>query len=149
MILLDNLKARLRILPMFTNMLGTSTTMLVVVEFIVNCIRTLIWRYESYEIWDMNFFGEVLNVKSQINYLSVIFAFLVEGYQMGSSNFINNSITDFKEILNFLVAVESGLEFSRLFFILLFLVLRINLLLLIILLWNFFFFYLFFDFFFL
>ena len=97
---------------MFTNMLGTSTTMLVVVEFIVNCIRTLIWRYESYEIWDMNFFGEVLNVKSQINYLSVIFAFLVEGYQMGSSNFVNNSITDFKEILNFLVAVESGLEFS-------------------------------------
>ena len=49
---------------MFTNMLGTSTTVLVVVEFIVNCIRTLIWCYESYVIGDMNFFGEVLNVKS-------------------------------------------------------------------------------------
>jgi len=64
---------------MFTNMLGAFTTMLIVVKFIINCVRTLIWCYESYEIWDMNFFGEVLNVESQINYLSIIFAFLVEG----------------------------------------------------------------------
>lgn len=80
MILPNDLEAWLWILPMFTNMLGPSTTMLIVVKFIVNGVRTFVWRYESYEIWDMNFFGEILNVESQINYLSVIFAFLIEGY---------------------------------------------------------------------
>lgn len=57
---------------------------------------------------------------------------------MWSGNFVDNTITDFKEIFNLLVTIESGLKFSRFFILFLFLIgFRVDLLLFIVFLWNF------------
>jgi hypothetical protein len=69
-ILFNDLDAISGVFPMLSDVLGTSSV-LVVVELIINVVRCRVLSHESDVIWDVNFFGEVLNVKTAVDNLSI------------------------------------------------------------------------------
>lgn len=73
---------------MFPYMLGTSSV-LIVVEIIINGVGTASLSNESNEIRNMNLLCEILDVKPAVNNLSVLFALFIESNQERSSESVD------------------------------------------------------------
>jgi hypothetical protein len=63
----------------------------------------------SHKVRNVNFLSVVLNVKTQINYLSLILLSIVECHQHRASNPIDESILQSENLLDFLISVIPSL----------------------------------------
>ena len=75
-VLRDDGYALLRVLPMLSDVFGASG-MLVVLELVVDVVRSFICGDESDEIWNMDLLGEVLDIQAAVNNLSIFLAILI------------------------------------------------------------------------
>jgi hypothetical protein len=105
-VLFDNLQALFGVFPVLSDMLG-STSMLIVLEIIINGTRGSFVRNEPHIVWDVRLLRKVFDIEADVDHLSFIFIRAVEGNQEAASQFVDDASVKLQHAFNFLVAVES------------------------------------------
>ena len=75
---------------MLANMLGT-TSMLVVVEIVIDRIGCTTLSNEPHVIWNMHLLGEVLDIQADVDNLPLVSIWAVEGNQEAASQLVHHA----------------------------------------------------------
>lgn len=80
-VLLDDVKAFLRVLPVLANVFGTASV-LIVLELVVNGVCSLMSGHKAHELDDVHLLREVLDIQADVHDLALFLACLVVGDQV-------------------------------------------------------------------
>lgn len=98
---------------MLSNVLRSSSV-LIVLKVIVDSVGTAALSHEPHEIWNVHFLGKVFDVEPAVDYLSVLFALLIEGHQERAGQPVDQTPWEFEHLLDLLVAKVSFTRPARL-----------------------------------
>ena len=106
LVVLDEIVALKGVLPMLPDVLGISGQ-LIVIEFVVDVVRSLARIDESHEIRDVNLLCKVLDVQTDVNNLSFVLTIFIVGNKERSCQLVDDTRFELEHLLDLKVSKPS------------------------------------------